>query len=73
LTFSVSGKTAAIQLLAAGAAEVKEVVFWISNPAFLGDFQVGLEIARELAGFKTKEAVRNLAGRRYTFAEGNGT
>ena len=52
---------------------MKEVVFWIPNPAFLGDFQVGLEIARELAGFETKKAVRNLAGREYIFAEGNGT
>ena len=60
-------------MLAAGAAKVKELVFLIPNPAFLGDFQVGLDIARELAGFKTKEAVRNLAGRGYTFARGNGT
>jgi hypothetical protein len=52
---------------------VEKLVFWIPNPAFLAHFQVGLEIARELAGFETKKAVRNLAGRGYTFAEGNGT
>lgn len=63
----------AIQLLAAGAAGVEKLVFWIPNPAFLAHFQVGLEIARELDRFETKKAVRNLASRGYTFAEGNGT
>jgi len=73
LTFSVSGKTAAIQLLAAGAAGVKEVVFWIPNPAFLAHFQFGLGIARELAGFETMKAVKDLAGRRFHSDEGNGS
>ena len=73
MTFSVSGKTAAIQLLAAGAAGVKEVVFWIPNPAFLAHFQVGLGIARELAGFETMKAVKDLAGRGFHFDEDNGS
>jgi hypothetical protein len=63
----------AIQLLAAGSAGVEKLVFWIPNSAFLAHFQVGLEIARELAGFETKRAVKELAGRGYTFAQGNGT
>jgi hypothetical protein len=63
----------AIKLLAAGAAGLEKVVFWIPNPASLVHFQDGLEIARELAGFETKKAVNDLAERGYTFAEGNGT
>jgi hypothetical protein len=63
----------AIQLLAAGSAGVEKLVFWIPNSAFLAHFQVGLRIARELAGFETKNAVSDLAARGYTFAEGNGT
>ena len=39
------------------------MVFWIPNPAFLAHFLFGLGIARELVGFKTKELVRNFAGR----------
>ena len=31
------------------------------------------EVARELVGFETKEAIRNLAGRGYTFEGGKGT
>jgi hypothetical protein len=49
------------------------LVFWIPNPAFLAHFQVGLGIARNLAGFEIKRAVNDLAGMGYTFAEGNGT
>ena len=63
----------AIQLLAAGAAGLEKLVFWIPSTAFLAHFQDGLEIARELSGFETKKAVKDLAGRGYTFAEGNGT
>lgn len=63
----------ALQMLAAGAARVGKLVFWIPNPAFLVHFQVGLGIARELAGFETKKATKELDGRGYTFAAGNGT
>ena len=62
-----------VQLLAAGAAGVKEVVFWISNPACLAQFQLGLGNARELAGFETRKAVSNLVGMGYAFGDGNGT
>ena len=63
----------AIQLLAAGSAGVKEVVFWIPNPAVLAHFLFGLGIARELAGFETMKAVKDLAGRRFHFDEDNGS
>ena len=49
-----------IQLLAAGAAGVQNLTFWIPNHAFLAHFQVGLGIARELAGFETMKAVKAL-------------
>ena len=58
---------------AAGAAGVKKVVLWFPNPAFLAHFLFGLGIARELAGFETLKAVRDLAGRSFVFGEGNGT
>jgi hypothetical protein len=73
LTYNVSGKTAAIHVPAAGAAGVKQVVFWIPNPAFLAHFQVGLGIAREFAGFETKKAVNDFAGSGFHFGKGNGT
>ena len=60
-----------IQLLAAGAAGVQNLTFWIPNHAFLAHFQVGLGIARELAGFETIKAVKDLAGRGFHFGEGN--
>ena len=63
----------AIQEVAAGAVGVEKLVFWIPNSASLAHFQVGLRIARELAGFETKKAVKDLAERGYAFAEGNGT
>jgi hypothetical protein len=58
---------------AAGAARVKEAVFWIPNPAFPAHFPVGLGIARQLAGFETKKAVNDFAGSGFHFGEGNGT
>ena len=63
----------AIQLLAAGAAGVEKLVFWIPNPAFFAHFLFGLGIARELAGFETLKAVRDLAGRGFHSEEGNGS
>ena len=63
----------AIQVVAAGAVGVEKLVFWIPNPAFLAHFQLGLGIAREVAGFETKKAVKDLAARGYTVSDGNGT
>ena len=73
MTYNVSGKTAALHVPAAGAAGVKEVVFWIPNPAFLAHFLFGLGIARELAGFETMKAVKDLAGRGFHFDDDNGS
>ena len=48
------------------------MVFWIPNFAFLARFLFGLGIARELAGFETMNAVKDLAGRGFHFDEANG-
>jgi hypothetical protein len=40
-----------LQLPPGGAEGGENLVFRISNPAFLAHFQVGLGIARQLAGF----------------------
>jgi hypothetical protein len=63
----------AIQILAAGAAGVRRLVFWVPHDGYLSHYHAGLSLAQSLADWKTTEVVKVLEERGFLFGAGNGT
>ena len=63
----------AIQVLAAGAAGVKSLVFWVPHAGYRSAYEAGLNLTRTLADRKTTEAIKALKERGFLFGAGNGT
>jgi len=63
----------AIQILAAGAAEVKRLVFWVPHDGYLSHYHAGLSLAHALGNRKTPEVVKALEEQGFLFGAGNGT
>jgi hypothetical protein len=64
---------AAIQILAAGAAGVRRLVFWVPHDGYLSHYGSGLSLAHTLGDRKTTEVVKELEERGFLFGAGNGT
>ncbi len=63
----------AIQILAAGAAGVRGLVFWVPHDGYLSHYHSGLSLAHALGNRKTPEVVKALEERGFLFGAGNGT
>jgi hypothetical protein len=63
----------AIQILAAGAAGVKRLFFWVPHDGYLLHYETGLSLAQVLGNRKTTEVVKVLEERGFLFGAGNGT
>lgn len=63
----------AIQVLAAGAAGVKRLVFWVPHAGYLSNYDGGLNLAQILADRQTPAVITALEECGFLFGAGNGS